>query len=278
MVEEAEKAAAEVKDSGRESEGKDEDLGLTEEIEREDFVEDEKATDDNGSDFFSQDPVEMDEPDEKPEASGEAAAGERVEKEKETSPDNDDTTEKAEEDQGQGLEEEAVHLDEGDDQSGDGEEEAQAPKTKPFLGGKLKLVTVGICIGVVLVAGGFFLKSRLGKAKQSSGTEESSPVVSDPLVEEKLKPFFVLVKIKTSDAVMAKIDISVKWKRIVSIRYKESAHQVRAEIYGALERLLREGLSPNRDKGFIIERVRKALNNALGVNTVQIASVDTELI
>jgi len=270
----------------------DVDLELLEELEPE---EAEKEEQDKSDDFFSQDPAELDEPEH-------LSSQETTESGEQGMPNEDEESNvKGRQKENEGDYGEAVALDEpegepqeeeafedGGPQEEDGSgdvpdkestDEADSSSNLAkvsFLRRNLALIAV-MAFGMIFVAAGFLLGSKLSN-KEASRAEQEVTVVADPVVEEKLAPFYVPLNGKQEEALMAKIDIVVSWARICGIRFKESRHQIRAEVYGFLRDLMAKGINPKKDKTLLEQGATRVLNNALGVTTVKISSMEVELI
>jgi len=231
----------------------------------------------NGEDFISQDPVELDDPEEL----GDEPTAEAHKENK-----DEESTVKGRQKESEEEYEEAVALDETEEESqdeaseeggireGDGDGEIREKESKvPLLRRNLALFAV-TAFGMIFVAAGLLLGSRLN-SKESLRAEQEVIAVHDPGVKQKLAPFYIPIKFKDKTAI-AKIDIMVSWSRICSIRFKEARYQIRADIYDFLRGSAAKEISPVTDKALFEEGVTKVLNKALGVNTVKVSSMEVE--
>ena len=251
---------------------------------------------DSSNDFFSHDPVELDEDLD----ADEEALGEDVEEKdpgQEAGPEEgDEKIEAAEEDS-----QEEVALDEPDEKEPEGPSEqtkdqqeegtiessktgAEAEKSTRDRKEKVSFfkrnaALIGVFIfGMSFVGAGFFLGSKMGKKNPEVSAQQETVKVSDPIVQKKLAPFFVLLEKNKESELMAKIDFVVSWTRICGIRYAESRHQVRSAVYNFLKDLLEKGIDPQKDKTLIEDGAAQVLGHALGVTAVKVLSMETEFI
>ncbi len=254
--------------------------------------EEEQASDD----FFSQDPVELDGDlqEDVQEASGDI--GEKDPGQEQEPEEGEEKTVRVEE----GSQEE-VALDEPDEEDSGGssqqgkdyqeDEEIGSRKTDSraeespgdsedkasFF--KRNAALIGVLIfGMSFVGAGFFLGSKMGEKKPEASAQQEIVKVSDPIVQRKLAPFFVLLEKDKQNKLMAKIDFVVSWTRICGVRYAESRHRVRAAVYNFLKHILDKGLDPQKGKALIEDGAAQVLGHALGVAAVKVLSMETEFI
>ncbi|RLB42909.1 MAG: hypothetical protein DRH12_04430 [Deltaproteobacteria bacterium] len=275
-----------------------ENLELLEELEPEELTGAEEEAGKGSADFFSQDPVELDEPEDTESTLAKEASAGTVFNEN----DNSKRDEQVQDlDEG---EEESVALDEeesvdqvkikdgikarSDGEKGGKKDDSEEPKAsgevssifEPELSRRKKnriLVSIFL-LGSIIVALGFLWGWKLKQDRKASAGEEDTPIVSNPLVSEKLGPFFVPLKLETPDAVMVQVDMTVQWKRIIGVKYKESRYQIRGEVYRFFQEVFGRGIDPMKDKALILQGAAETLNKALGVESIQVADLKMDLI
>jgi len=263
---------------------------LLEELEPEQGVKNESN---KPEDFFSQDPADLDEPDKLDlEDAGEINDhGKESKADTETGAITEDTEEDIEaveldepeegpkEDSqaaDAGAKEEATSGGEGKEQSHEKADSSSGKQRAPVFRNRA-LIGV-LVVGVMLIGAGFFLGTRFYNNEDDSLANEQIPSVTNEIVNEKLAPFFILLRDNNDDALMVKIDFVVSWSRICSIRFKQARNEIRSELYSFLSDLFGKGVSTKTDKPLIKEGTTKVLNSALGVTTVRVSGMDIELI
>ncbi len=244
-------------------------------------------------DFFSQDPVELDEAAEE----NEGDTGSTVDVTR-----GSDESKGPNEEEKRGEDSEAVTLDEPDEVSeGQDSTEGRADEGKDVSEGrtgaesstestpysntnkvsffKKNKVLIGVMgFGLMFVLAGVFIGARIGHRNSLKVEQEDPVAVSDPVVQENLASFFVPLNGGKEGALMAKIDFVVNWTRLCGIRFKESRYEIRGQVYHFLRRLLKKGINPQKEKSAIKDGATQVLNNSLGVTGVKISAMEVELI
>ena len=102
------------------------------------------------------------------------------------------------------------------------------------------------------------------------------------VIEEKLEPFFVPLPggqaKRKRPRVMAYVEVTAKWEKIVSAQFKENKPKVRADFYWVLVKFMKEGGNPRDMKGHMAKALTEAAKKTLGVSNVEMRVENVKII
>ncbi len=124
--------------------------------------------------------------------------------------------------------------------------------------------------------------------QEEPGPRKERKVILKPIerrvVEEKLAPFFVPLPQREGKPkpkrvkVMAYVEVTARWEKVISVLFKENMTKVRADLYWVLVRLLEQGKNPREMKRTMGEALTEAAKRALGVEDLIITVGNVKVI
>lgn len=166
-------------------------------------------------------------------------------------------------------EDEVIQDSEDTDEKEDQKPKAKARKPKRGLIGRWWIPGLAI---VILAAAGtvLFLKpDLLGLIKGKRTVDYSIDLTNDNLQEEGLSPFFIPPSSDLSRGAV-RIDLTVIWDGVASVRYKNNELRVRAEVYDYLTSLAGKSEDLNLQKTIMEEGMTGIFRKSLGTKDLAI--------
>jgi hypothetical protein len=167
------------------------------------------------------------------------------------------------------------------DSEDEGKKEVSEPKGKfSFLKG---IDRKGLLIGLlvfIFVGGGAIAIFKSGLMNTIIGKKHSLPPVdltSDNLKEESLSPFFVPPSSDLSRGAV-RIDLTVIWDGLASVRFKSNELRVRAETYEYLKGFTEKTMDLSSQKSIMEEEMGAIFRKSLGVNNLAIRIKELKVI
>ncbi len=206
-----------------------------------------------------------------------------VKKEAEEEPKQEKKPQEASEAQEEPREQE-VPLEATAEDKGESEDHASG-EVKPKKGKAKRrlLYALGLVVMVVGSVAGFITFFQ-----EEPGPRKERKVILKPIerrvVEEKLAPFFVPLPQREGKPkpkrvkVMAYVEVTARWEKVISVLFKENMTKVRADLYWVLVRLLERGKNPREMKRTMGEALTEAAKRALGVEDLIITVGNVKVI
>ncbi len=136
-----------------------------------------------------------------------------------------------------------------------------------------KLKWIGILIMLplgALIAIGITINSRyLVKEKEKPLTLSRQTLSFDSLKEESLSPFFIPLA-PDKNRRMVRVDISVIWSALASVKYKKNELQVRDQMFSHLRLFTRDNRDSNNGPDLLEHNLKGILQNSLGIYNLEV--------
>ena len=152
--------------------------------------------------------------------------------------------------------------------TGEGSKKKKRKKSRFGLG-KWILLT---CFILILMFAGFYLKFLPGLSfapSQDIKVDLFLNPKNDNLKEEVLSPFFIPFSSPTSRGAV-RIDLSVVWTGLASIRFKKKELQIRGDLYAYMTKLAEDNEDLNPMIPFMEEEIGRILRDSLGLKDLGI--------
>ena len=127
-------------------------------------------------------------------------------------------------------------------------------------------------LGLILIFMGLGLKFGPKIYNSMEGSQSFIPSINiddDNLSEEILSPFFIPLETGSSKGAI-RIDLSVIWDGLASVRYKKKELRIRSNLYGFIIDLAEETEDLNNRISFLEAEIGRVFRDSLGVRDLAI--------
>lgn len=121
-----------------------------------------------------------------------------------------------------------------------------------------------------LIAIGITLNSRYFETvKEKPPTPSRRAVPLDSLNEESLSPFFIPLTVDKNGR-MVRVDLSVIWYALASVKYKKNRLQIRDQMFNHLKLFFRDNRDSNNGPELLENNLKEILQNVLGIYNLEV--------
>jgi hypothetical protein len=154
---------------------------------------------------------------------------------------------------------------------GDSRESSKKKKRKKSRFGLKKWILLTCFILILMFAGFYFifLPGSSFNPRHDVKVDLFLDPKNDNLKEEMLSPFFIPPSSPTSRGAI-RIDLSVVWNGLASIRFKKKELQIRGDLYAYMTKLAEDNTDLNPMIPFMEEKIGKIFRDSLGVRDLAI--------
>lgn len=141
-----------------------------------------------------------------------------------------------------------------------------------------RLLLIPAAFALVLL--GAFLKSEWlppGGAAKKTDLLSLPREINHPIIDEKLAPFFVPLPAGSSN-VAVRLDVTVRWDRLTSARFKNEESKIRTKVYQKLLKFAGSGKNFEDKTAFLEQEISGTMKKSLGVKDFELVIDEVKLI